>query len=135
MLRNAPRAAGRVKILNKPTHRRQKMRQNVEGSLGWTMVRDAVGKRRRAAAVQDAGALVDDARMARSVLECASPLALWNEGGGSSRCESAHYFAGGVWMERTHVRCYAVDFRLSRGDERRCQLQFGLDVWGNSRLN
>jgi hypothetical protein len=25
---------------------------------------------------------------------------------GSSRCESAHYFAGGVWMERTHVRCY-----------------------------
>ncbi len=23
-----------------------------------------------------------------------------------SRCESAHYFAGGVWMERTDVRCY-----------------------------
>ena len=27
-------------------------------------------------------------------------------GGCGSRCESAHYFAGGVWMERTHVRCY-----------------------------
>jgi len=35
----------------------------------------------------------------------------------SSRCESAHYFAGGVWTERTHPAlrdCYAGDFRLSR---------------------
>jgi len=40
----------------------------------------------------------------------------------SSRCESAHYFAGGVWMERTHVRCYAVDFRLSQRDERRANI-------------
>jgi hypothetical protein len=46
--------------------------------LRWTIGRDAVGKRRRAAAVQDAGALTEDARMARSVLECASPLALWD---------------------------------------------------------
>ena len=42
----------------------------------------AVEKRQGAAAVQDAGALTDDPRMARSVVECASPLALW---------------AGGVW--------------------------------------
>ena len=34
-------------------------------------------KRRRAGAVQDAGALFRDLRIARSVLECASPLALW----------------------------------------------------------
>ena len=33
-------------------------------------------KRRRAAALQDAGALTGDSRTARSVLECASPLAL-----------------------------------------------------------
>jgi hypothetical protein len=36
-----------------------------------------VGKRRRAAAVQNAGANASGARTARSVLECASPLALW----------------------------------------------------------
>jgi hypothetical protein len=36
-----------------------------------------VRKRRRAAAVQDAGAFADDHRTARSVVECASPLALW----------------------------------------------------------
>src|ERR1039458_6113325 len=34
-------------------------------------------KRWRATAVQDAGALTDDHRIARSVLDCASPLALW----------------------------------------------------------
>ncbi len=28
-----------------------------------------------------------------------------------------------------------ANFRLSRWDERRCQLQFGLDVWGFWRLN
>ena len=39
-----------------------------------------VEKRRRAAALQDAGALTDGFRTTRSVLECASPLALW-EGG------------------------------------------------------
>jgi predicted nucleic acid-binding protein len=36
-----------------------------------------MGKRWRATALQDAGALTDDHRTARSVLECASPLALW----------------------------------------------------------
>jgi hypothetical protein len=36
-------------------------------------------KRWRATAVQDAGALPIDYRTARSVLECASPLALWRE--------------------------------------------------------
>jgi hypothetical protein len=36
-----------------------------------------VGKRRRAAAVQDAGAFFGGNRTSRSVLECASPLALW----------------------------------------------------------
>ena len=35
------------------------------------------GKRWRATAVQDAGALADDDRTARSVLDCASPLALF----------------------------------------------------------
>src|ERR1035437_6954514 len=39
-----------------------------------------VEKRRRAAALQDAGALTDGSRTTRSVLECASPLAL-REGG------------------------------------------------------
>jgi hypothetical protein len=34
-------------------------------------------KRWRATALQDAGALTEDHRIARSVLECASPLALW----------------------------------------------------------
>jgi hypothetical protein len=34
-------------------------------------------KRRRAAAVQDARALPGDDRTARSVVECARPLALW----------------------------------------------------------
>jgi hypothetical protein len=38
-------------------------------------------------------------------------------------------------MERTHVRCYAVNFRLSQLDERRCQNHFAMDVWGNWRLN
>ena len=37
-------------------------------------------KRRRAAAVQDAGALTESSRTARSVLECARPLALWAGG-------------------------------------------------------
>ena len=37
----------------------------------------AMGERWRATAVQDAGALADGERTARSVLECASPLALW----------------------------------------------------------
>src|ERR1035437_180785 len=36
----------------------------------------------RATAVQDAGALHDDSRTARSVLECASPLALWDRARG-----------------------------------------------------
>ena len=35
------------------------------------------GKRRRAAALQDAIAKPDGPRTARRVLECASPLALW----------------------------------------------------------
>src|ERR1019366_3933854 len=37
-------------------------------------------KRRRAVAVQDAGARNDGVRIARSVLECASPLVLWPDG-------------------------------------------------------
>jgi len=37
----------------------------------------AKAKRRRAAAVQNAGAFYDGSRMARSVLECARPLALF----------------------------------------------------------
>ena len=41
-------------------------------------------KRRRAAALQDARANTGGARIARSVLECASPLALW-EGGRDAR--------------------------------------------------
>src|SRR5208282_5091333 len=42
-------------------------------------LRDEAGeKRRRAATVQNAGALAEDYRTARSVLDCASPLALWN---------------------------------------------------------
>ena len=39
--------------------------------------RSLVPKRRRAAAVQDAGALARGRRTSRSVVECASPLALW----------------------------------------------------------
>ena len=39
----------------------------------------AVEKRWRATALQNAGALTGDERTARSVLECASPLALWAE--------------------------------------------------------
>ncbi|HEY4417844.1 MAG TPA: hypothetical protein VGO57_19285, partial [Verrucomicrobiae bacterium] len=39
---------------------------------------ERVGKKRwRAAALQDAAALSEGSRTARSVLECASPLALW----------------------------------------------------------
>jgi hypothetical protein len=37
-------------------------------------------KGRRAAAVQDAGAISDDSQTTRSVWECASPLALWDRG-------------------------------------------------------
>jgi hypothetical protein len=40
---------------------------------------ERMGKRRRAAALQDAGADMLDARQSRSVVECASPLALWRE--------------------------------------------------------
>ena len=32
----------------------------------------------------------------------------------SSRCESAHYFAGRFWMERTDVRCYAGNVAAAR---------------------
>jgi len=39
---------------------------------------EAGEKRWRATAVQNAGANADASQMARSVLECASPLALWN---------------------------------------------------------
>ena len=38
-----------------------------------------MGKRRRAAALQDAGADMLNAWQSRSLLECASPLALWRE--------------------------------------------------------
>jgi hypothetical protein len=51
----------------------------------------------------------------------------------SSRCESAHYFAGGVWMERTHVRCYAVNFRLARWDERRAKIILRWTFGGSAR--
>jgi len=50
----------------------------------------------------------------------------------SSRCESDHCFAGGVWMERTHVRCYAVNFRLSRGDERRAKIILRWTIGGSA---
>jgi hypothetical protein len=42
----------------------------------------------------------------------------------SSRCESAHYIAGGVWMERNSSRIAGLlrgNFRLSRWDERRAK--------------
>jgi hypothetical protein len=39
------------------------------------------------------------------------------------------YLAG-----RPDTLCLA-NFQLSRWDERRCQMQFGMDDWGNSRLN
>jgi len=48
----------------------------------------ATEKRRRAAAVQDAGAFTGDARYARSVLDCASPLALCFGGGAGQGFES-----------------------------------------------
>jgi len=53
----------------------------------------------------------------------------------SSRCESAHYFAGGVWMERTHVRCYAVNFRLSSWDERRANIILRWTIGGSARVS
>jgi hypothetical protein len=40
-----------------------------------------IQKRWRATAVQDAGAFHDDSQTPRSVMECASPLALWPERG------------------------------------------------------
>ena len=43
----------------------------------------------------------------------------------SSRCESAHYIAGGVWMERNSSRIAGLlrgNFRLSRWDERRAKI-------------
>ena len=46
----------------------------------WLLCDGAGEKRRRVAALQDAGALADRRRTARSVLECASPLALWKNG-------------------------------------------------------
>jgi hypothetical protein len=55
-------------------------------------------KRRRAAAIQDAGALPDGLRRARSVLECASPLALF------------HPFQGKNSVQM-HPRCLAKNRR------------------------
>jgi hypothetical protein len=56
----------------------------------------------------------------------------------SSRCESAHYFAGGVWMERNSSRIAGLlrgNFRLSRWDERRAKIILRSTFWGNWRLN
>ena len=48
-----------------------------------------IRERRRAAALQDAGAGLEWQRVSRSVLECASPLALWNSSGTGREFEGA----------------------------------------------
>jgi len=47
------------------------------GKCEWSEAICHQGKRWRATAPQNAGALADDERMRESVVECASPLALW----------------------------------------------------------
>jgi len=57
--------------------------QSREFSRGWRTILLLFTRgqeRRRAAAVQDAGAFSGDDRISRSVVECASPLALWQAG-------------------------------------------------------
>ena len=60
-------------------------RRGWEIYFGWMILQicraaGAGEKRWRATALQDAGARNDDAGQTRSVLECASPLALWAGG-------------------------------------------------------
>jgi hypothetical protein len=78
-------------------------------------------KRRRAAALQDATAFTDDFQTARSVLECASPLALWEGGrharGGVElfcRFDGGHFSAPAArnLCRKTHRR----KFKLRRSD-------------------
>jgi hypothetical protein len=54
--------------------------QEQRAAAGLTTQPRSWKKRRRAAAVHDAGAFADGSRTARSVLDCASPLALWADG-------------------------------------------------------
>jgi hypothetical protein len=62
----------------KPTTKTPKSPQNVAKTVVFTVLDGfPIQKRWRATAVQDAGALAEDERTTRSVLECASPLALW----------------------------------------------------------
>ena len=70
------------------------------------------GKRRRAAAVQNAGAFSDDDRTARSVLECASPLALW-----ISFIKPTHDFTAGCFLPRLRRRGRPVSLKFFRGRE------------------
>jgi len=57
-------------------------------------------KRRRAAALQDAGAIPDAPRTARSVLECASPLALWGHGEETTPSPGGKQASG--WLGNSH---------------------------------
>ena len=74
--------------------------------LGFATARSGE-KRWRTTAVQDAGARHADSRNARSVVECASPLALWTERGESERrlerlsvaCASTCDWYGGCGLE------------------------------------
>ena len=84
-------------------------------------------KRRRAAAVQDAGALTESSRIARSVWECASPLALWEgrtaeiRGGAGRSGDSAErrtWKAGIRWRLSSESR-YACIWRWLRAAAKR----------------
>lgn len=76
-------------------------------------------KRRRAAALQDAGAFHDDSQTARSVLDCASPLALFWKGGRDARGDAKlfYLFDHEFWLcikRRMHIG--------NNGESNRCRL-------------
>ena len=78
-------------------------------------------KRRRAAALQNAGALPGDSRTARSVLECASPLALWEgrwlRAGDGKKARGGKlffysHFIGNSWIDFFQSQSSTVSNRL-----------------------
>ena len=69
-------------------------------------------KRPRAAVLQDAGALLGDAEEARSVLDCASPLALSME-----KTQDAHH------QNSVHREVLLVSVLPSKSDNWRCRLE------------
>jgi hypothetical protein len=81
----------RGSILQPSAGRRSRATLGERGKMKTTLkelwLRRAKEKRRRTTAVQDDGAFVAGCRMSRSVLECASPLALW--AGREVRCPCA----------------------------------------------